>query len=119
MIRSILATCLLTAMCVATGALAQDMPKLDTHEADFVMRDFHFQSGETLAELRLHYTTLGAPVRDAKGQVTNAVLILHGTGGDGHQFLRPQFSGVLFVPGGLLDANKYFIILPDDIGHGK
>jgi homoserine O-acetyltransferase len=51
--------------------------------------------------------------------VVNAELILHGTGGDGHSFLRPQFSGVLFVPGGLLDAAKYFIILPDDIGHGK
>jgi homoserine O-acetyltransferase len=62
---------------------------------------------------------LGAPSRDARGRVTNAVLILHGTGGDGHQFLRPQFAGVLFAPGGLLDPARYFIILPDDIGHGK
>ncbi|MGZ5960561.1 MAG: alpha/beta fold hydrolase [Rhizomicrobium sp.] len=88
-------------------------------EGDFVVHDFKFKSGETLKDLRLHYTTLGKPVRDAHGRVTNAVLILHGTGGDGHQFLRPQFSGVLFTPGGLLDPAKYFIILRDGIGHGK
>ena len=101
----------------ASAVAAQDA--LPTHEGDLVVHDFKFRSGESLPELRLHYTTLGTPSRDAKGRVTNAVLILHGTGGDGHQFLRPQFSGVLFVPGGLLDAGKYFIILPDDIGHGK
>ncbi len=88
-------------------------------EADFVVRDFHFRSGETLPELRLHYTTLGSPDRDASGHVDNAVLILHGTGGDGHQFYRPQFADVLFAPGGLLDPARTFIILPDDIGHGK
>jgi homoserine O-acetyltransferase len=110
---------LMTSILVAGAASAQDATKFDTHEGDYVMRDFRFASGETLPELRLHYTTLGTPARDAKGRVTNAVLILHGTGGDGHQFLRPQFSGVLFVPGGVLDASKYFIILPDDIGHGK
>ena len=90
-----------------------------TQEGDYIAHDFPFASGETLADLRLHYTTLGTPARDAHGRVTNAVLILHGTGGDGHQFLRPQFSDVLFVPGGLLDPAKYFIILPDGIGHGK
>ena len=90
-----------------------------TKEGDYVIHDFKFRSGETLADLRLHYTTLGAPHRNAKGRVDNAVLILHGTGGDGHQFLRPQFAGVLFAPGGLLDPAKYFIILPDGIGHGK
>ena len=88
-------------------------------EGDFVVRDFHFQSGETLAEVRLHYTTLGTPVKDAGGRTTNAVLILHGTGGDGRGFLRPIFAGVLFGLGQPLDATKYFIILPDDIGHGK
>lgn len=98
---------------------AQPTPKLDLHEGDFVIPDFRFQSGETLPQLRLHYTTLGTPLRDAGGRVTNAVLILHGTGGDGHQFLRPQFAGVLFVPGGLLDPAKMFVILPDGIGHGK
>ena len=88
-------------------------------EADYVARDFHFKSGETLAELRLHYTTLGTPKRDGNGKVTNAVLILHGTGGTGHQFLAPQFADVLFGPGQLLDTNRYFIVLPDNIGHGK
>jgi homoserine O-acetyltransferase/O-succinyltransferase len=116
MLKSIAALALLFAV---TAARAQDVPPLATTEGDFTVRDFHFRSGETLDALRLHYTTLGTPVRDARGRVTNAVLILHGTGGDGHQFLRPQFSGVLFVAGGLLDARKYFIILPDGIGHGK
>jgi homoserine O-acetyltransferase len=67
----------------------------------------------------MHYTTLGTPIRGADGHVTNAVMILHGTGGDGHQFFRPQFADVLFAPGGLLDPAKYYIILPDGIGHGK
>jgi homoserine O-acetyltransferase len=90
-----------------------------TEENDFVVRDFHFHSGEVLPELRLHYTTLGKPSRDARGRVTNAVLVLHGTGGDGHQFLRPQFAGELFGAGQLLDVARYFVILPDGIGHGK
>ncbi len=88
-------------------------------EGDFVVRDFHFQSGETLPEVRLHYRTLGKPMKDASGRTTNAVLVLHGTGGDGAGFLRPIFAGVLFGPGQLLDAARYFIILPDDVGHGK
>jgi homoserine O-acetyltransferase len=86
---------------------------------DFVVPNFQFRSGETLPKLRLHYTTLGTQQTDARGRTTNAVMILHGTGGDGHQFLRPQFADVLFRPGGLLDPAKYFIILPDGIGHGK
>jgi homoserine O-acetyltransferase len=104
---------------VAPVAIADDAPQLATKESDFVVRDFKFRSGESLPQLRLHYMTLGEPKRDAVGRVTNAVLILHGTGGTGQQFLRPQFSGVLFVPGGLLDPARYFIILPDGIGHGK
>jgi len=88
-------------------------------EHDFVVKNFHFHSGESLQELRLHYTTLGQPVRDPQGSVSNAVLILHGTGGSGHQFLQPIFAGELFGPGQLLDAARYFIILPDGIGHGK
>jgi homoserine O-acetyltransferase len=102
---------------IASAAMAQDA--LPAHEGDFTVQNFKFRSGETLGELKLHYTTIGTPSRDTKGRVTNAVLILHGTGGDGHQFLRPQFAGVLFAPGGLLDPARYFIILPDDIGHGK
>jgi homoserine O-acetyltransferase/O-succinyltransferase len=89
------------------------------HEDDFVVHNFHFQSGETMAEVKMHYTTFGAPLKDASGRTTNAVLILHGTGGTGHQFLRPIFAGVLFGPGQLLDASKYYLILPDNIGHGK
>jgi len=89
------------------------------HEGDFVIHNFRFQSGETMPDVRMHYTTLGTPVKDARGRPTNAVLILHGTGGTGHQFLRPIFAGVLFGPGQLLDASKYYIILPDNIGHGK
>jgi len=88
-------------------------------EADYIVHDFHFRSGETMAELRLHYTTLGRPVRDAAGHTTNAVLILHGTGGSGRGFLVPIFAGVLFGPGQPLDANRYFLILPDAIGHGR
>jgi homoserine O-acetyltransferase len=88
-------------------------------EADFVVKDFRFRDGETLAELRLHYRTLGKPARDSAGRVTNAVMILHGTGGTGAQFLQPQFAGELFGTGQLLDTAKYYIILPDGIGHGK
>jgi homoserine O-acetyltransferase len=87
-------------------------------QGDFIIKDFRFESGEVLPELRLHYRTLGTPVQDEKGIVRNAVLILHGTGGAGTQFLGEAFAGVLFGPGQLLDATKYFIILPDNIGHG-
>jgi homoserine O-acetyltransferase len=90
-----------------------------TSDADYIAHDFRFRSGEVLPQLRLHYTTLGKPVRDASGRTTNAVLILHGTGGNGRNFLSPNFAGVLFGPGQLLDANRYFIILPDGIGHGE
>ena len=88
-------------------------------QGDFTLKEFRFTSGETLQSLRLHYRTLGTPVKDAKGVVQNAVLILHGTGGSGAQFTRPEFAGELFRPGGMLDADRYFIILPDGIGHGK
>jgi homoserine O-acetyltransferase len=87
-------------------------------QGDFRIRDFRFRSGEVLPELRLHYTTVGTPLKDKAGKVRNAVLIMHGTGGTGRAFLREQFAGVLFGPGQLLDASKYFIILPDGIGHG-
>ena len=89
-------------------------------EGDFKIKNFPFQSGETtLAELNLHYTTLGQPVKDNTGKVTNAVLIMHGTTGSGSNFLSPLFAGNLFGPGQILDASKYYIILPDGIGHGK
>ncbi len=88
-------------------------------EADFVIRDFRFNSGETLPALRMHYRTLGTPRRDASGRVRNAVIVLHGTSGTGAQFLSPQFAGELFGPGQPLDAATYFIVLPDNIGHGQ
>ncbi len=88
-------------------------------EGDFTLRDFRFGTGEVLPELRLHYSTIGLPRTDASGRVSNAVLILHGTGGTGRGFLSPGFAGQLFGPGQLLDAARYFIILPDGIGHGR
>lgn len=88
-------------------------------EGDHVIKDFRFGSGESLPALAIHYRTLGKPQRDAHGKVTNAVLIMHGTGGSGAQFLRPEFAGELFCAGGALDAARYYIILPDAIGHGK
>ena len=90
-----------------------------TREADFRIRDFRFKSGETLPELRIHYSTLGQPHRDAHGEIDNAVMVLHGTGGTGHQFLAPQFADELYGPGQPLDIRRYWIILPDGIGHGK
>src|SRR5262245_35092922 len=87
-------------------------------EADVTLKAFRFASGETLP-LRMHYRTLGRAERDAQGIVRNAVLIMHGTGGDGAQFMRPEFAGELFRGGGLLDSSRYFIVIPDGIGHGK
>ena len=104
---------------LAVSSVAQAQTSWPSKEGDYVIKNFKFDDGETLAALRLHYTTLGAPLRDKSGRVTNAVLILHGTGGSGHQFFRPLFANVLFAPGGLLDIKKHYIILPDDIGHGK
>jgi len=88
-------------------------------EGDYVIQNFRFRSGEQLPELKIHYRTIGEPKRDGAGGVNNAVLIMHGTGGAGTQFLSPPFAGVLFGPGQLLDATRYFIILPDGIGHGN
>lgn len=90
-----------------------------TQEGEVVLRDFRFRSGETLPELRMHYTTLGKPHRNAAGEIDNAVMVLHGTGGSGWQFLRPQFADELYGPGQPFDIRRYFIILPDNIGHGK
>src|SRR5688572_1871885 len=87
-------------------------------EGDFVIRDFRFTSGEVLPELRMHYRTYGRPVKDPGGIVRNAVLIMHGTGGTGGQFTGGGFAGELFGPGQPLDVTKYYVILPDDIGHG-
>src|SRR2546421_4127528 len=85
-------------------------------EGDFVLPNFRFQSGETLPELKLHYRTIGTPKKTEKGVVQNAVLVLHGTGGNGTSLLRERFADALFGPGQLLDASRYYIILPDGIG---
>ncbi len=95
---------------------AQDGPA--AVPGDFVIKDYKFENGETLPELKIHYVTLGTPRKDAKGHVTNAVIINHGTGGSNTQFLGRGFAGVLFGKGQLLDAEKYFIVIPDNIGHG-
>ena len=122
MLRPFLRFCLCLFAVGAFGqgpSAAQQAATPATTEGDYVAKNFRFGSGESLPELRLHYTTLGKPARDAQGRVTNAVLILHGTGGTGHQFLSPIFAGELFGPGQLLDAAHFYIILPDGIGHGK
>lgn len=80
---------------------------------------FHFKDGETIPSLHLHALTLGKLHRNAAGHADNAILLLHGTGGDAHSLMNPIFSNVLFAPGAPLDINKYFLILPDDIGHGQ
>src|SRR3954470_23380724 len=107
----------LMCLVVAPASRAAEFPT--PTEGDFVVRDFRFASGETLAALNLHYRTIGTPQRDASGVVRNAVMILHGTGGTGQSFLSQTFGGQLFAPGQLLDASRYFIVLPDGIGHGK
>ena len=88
-------------------------------DGNYVIKDFHFGSGESLPELKLHYLTLGQPHRDAAGHTDNVVMLLHGTGGDAHSLLNPVFSDVLFGPGQPLDITKFYIILPDDIGMGE
>jgi homoserine O-acetyltransferase len=113
MIRSVLA-CLLIAVAIVRAA---DYPL--PAEGDYSIRNFKFTSGEALPELRIHYRTLGKPEKDAQGKTTNAVLIMHGTTGSGGQFFRPEFAGDLFGPSQPLDATKFFIVLPDGIGHGK
>ncbi|APW38332.1 hypothetical protein RD110_14970 [Rhodoferax koreense] len=107
----------LVSMCAATvlatlgfSALAADYPA--PQQGDWVVRDFRFHTGETLPELKLHYTTVGAPSGEP-------VLILHGTAGSGTGMLSPAFAGELFGPGQPLDASKYFIILPDALGAGE
>src|SRR6516225_3675466 len=89
-----------------------------TQDGTVTLPNFRFGTGETLPELRLHYITLGTPHRNAAGHTDNAILMLHGTGGNAHSLMSPFFSNVLFGPGQPLDITKYFLILPDDIGHG-
>jgi homoserine O-acetyltransferase/O-succinyltransferase len=107
----------LSSMLAATFASAADYPP--PTEGDYTIRNFKLASGETLPELHFHYRTLGKPEKDAQGQTRNAVLVMHGTTGSGAQFIRPEFAGELFGKDQPLDATKFFIVLPDAIGHGK
>ena len=113
--RKILAS---LALLLTSAAAAHAQTIDDAVEGDAILKDFAFATGEKLPELKIQYTTLGTPRRDAAGDVTNAVMILHGTGGTGKQFFQPQFADELFGPGQPLDTGKYYIILPDNIGHG-
>ena len=110
---------LLVAAAAASAQTAPARTQWPAQEGNYVIPNFHFGSGESIAELKLHYLTLGQPHRDAAGHTDNAVLLLHGTGGNAHSLLNPVFSDVLFGPGQPLDIAKFFIILPDDIGHGE
>jgi homoserine O-acetyltransferase len=117
MIPGIRSLTFVSAIFAASFVFAADYPA--PTEGDYTIRDFKFTSGETLPELRLHYRTLGKPEKDAQGKTTNAVLIMHGTTGSGAQFIRPEFAGELFGKDQPLDTTKFFIVLPDGIGHGK
>ena len=117
MIPRIRSLTFVSAIFIASFVFAADYPT--PTEGDYTLRDFKFTSGETLPELRLHYRTLGKPEKDAQGKTTNAVLIMHGTTGSGAQFIRPEFAGELFGKDQPVDATKFFVVLPDGIGHGK
>jgi homoserine O-acetyltransferase len=97
-------------MLVSVTAMAADYPA--PREGDWVAKDFKFHTGQVMPELKLHYTTVGEP----NGQ---PVLVLHGSGGSAASMLTPSFAGELFGPGQPLDASKYYIIIPDGVGHGK
>ena len=99
-------------------AHAEDWSKRAT-ERDIQLKDVTFADGERMAQVRMHVTTFGTPHRDAKGQIDNAVMVLHGTGGDGHQFYRAQFADELYGPGQPFDIATHYVILPDNVGHGK
>ena len=112
--RLLTLACGLAAVLLACPVTAQPVPV----EGDFITPAFTLTTGQSLPELRMHYRTLGQPRRDAEGRIGNAVLLLHGTGGTGAQFLSPQFAGELFGPGQPLDIARYYIIMPDNLGHG-
>ena len=95
------------------------MIELNPVAGDFSIPNFQFSSGAVLPELRLHYRTLGRPQKDGYSRVNNAVLILHGTSGSGEGFFAPHFAQELFGQGQPLDLEKFFIVLPDNIGHGE
>ena len=104
---------------ICLSVLAHTQTTYPAVESDYIIHDFKFESGESLAQLTIHYAIIGNPVKDKNGNVINAVLIMHGTSGSGSSLLTAQFAGNLFKPGQTLDSTKFLIILPDAIGHGK
>ncbi|MEO8629299.1 MAG: alpha/beta fold hydrolase, partial [Betaproteobacteria bacterium] len=113
-----IAATILALVCAAWTVSAWSAGYPEPVSGEYVIHDFKFANGEALPEVKLHYVTIGTPVRDDHGAVSNAVLLLHGTGGSGKGFLTDGFAGTLFAPGQPLDAARYFIIVPDSIGHG-
>jgi homoserine O-acetyltransferase len=109
---ALLLAMLLAATTVPVCAQPAAGPAISVKEGSWVMRDFRFKSGEVLPELRLHYRTLGTPAGEP-------VLVMHGTTGSGAAMMSPAFAGELFGPGQPLDATRYYVILPDAIGHGR
>jgi len=110
---------LIVVLTVTLSAQTESHTKWPVKDGTYMIKNFRFGTGETLPELKLHYLTLGEPHRDSAGHTDNAILLLHGTGGNAHTLLNPVFSEVLFGPGQPLDITKFFIIFPDDIGHGE
>ncbi len=109
---------LLTALFLSTPLHAAEDWAKRAAQRDVVLKDFRFGSGETM-DVKVHVTTLGTPHRDATDRIDNAVMVLHGTGGTGAQFFRPQFADELYGRGQVLDITKWYVILPDSIGHGQ
>lgn len=114
---TLVAICCLITLAPLDAGVPQ-APQLQVTEGDFIVRNYTFRSGQKMDEVRLHYRTLGTLRKDASGRATNAVWIGHGTGGTGTQFLSRNFAGELFGPGQPLDVSRYFIVLPDNVGHG-
>jgi homoserine O-acetyltransferase len=116
-----LMSCMLLLTILSMGATSAQAPATawPTQDGTYIIKNFRFGSGESLPELKLHYLTLGKPHKDVQGHTDNAVLLLHGTGGSARSLLNPVFVNVLFGPGQPLDITKFFLILPDDIGHGQ
>jgi len=104
---------------VSTGAQSDPSSVATPHQADATFADYRFRDGETLPQVRLHYATLGQPHRNAQGAIDNAVLLLHWTGASGQALLTPEYKTALFAPGAPFDAGRYFMILPDAVGHGR
>ena len=107
-------------LALAAAAAAQSPSAFPTPERhDFIVKNFRLQSGETLPEVRIHYRTVGTPIRGANGKITNGVLVMHGSSGDAGQVLAPSFSAPLLSKGAPLDAGKHFLIFPDNLGNGR